>query len=803
MGNSLSLSGSKEITGEQLQLSSKEISIMSNELFKFMYSTWKPKDVWDIAEHPDKYVIAISDMITTQFHVLGYKTKDKRMGEIYFRKWDDLEPPMGSDTDLSAANARNDKSLTNIRDEVVARKLKKEISDRKKTRRTRAQAGFPIQKQNAEIIAFYFVRIFQILGAMLLVVKDIELPAYDKQTGEPVSSSRVNETREFARQLYPSQVGISGFKTPMSIDDRKKLEYAEAALRLSKEKRDSAVSVTTQTNSIAKPLVNKGTQAGGGNFDIKLALGPYEFLRYYLRKINDNDRLDFKNNGISDPGQNVYMFDKSRLLFFKYNRAPAEADKIDLKNGVEQEIGLPVKENGKVEIKFITITVTKLTFSLKTGSIVNELRGYIAPSGRGDSKKEVFPTDITISYEKQSREKPSTVTMKRIDTSSSLEIGIPYQIYEADNNLLDAYRGRLDPKDDFIEFLEMITLAYLRRKYNGITLLQLKTKSEAGEDESEGSSLEGSSKFSLKEPSNKSLKDVFSAMNKKEEYRPHCVARALQLLDSASLSNNFANGYGSSRICMTSLGKAVGQTNLSEYIPTKSLGQLYGKVNPTDYMNSMKVLAAFVQKSSTGAPVSLDDVSNFPGEKDDLLAAIQRLTKAFNIIYSDQKGFADIKNDIPVECTTEKGKELKIDRASQEFRDMKSASQQLLAYHLKSIIEISKFLKKIFNISQRGDGSWAVEGPKIELLFAGYETLDMLTNQARAILIDYYAGCEEIYQRGLTKWKDTRKTAADASKAKAPVVAAVIPSATSVVPADIKVTQADQSVKPILKNAGV
>ena len=64
---------------------------LKNELFRFMYSTWKPKDVWDIAEHPDKYVIAISDMITTQFHVLGYKTRDKRMGEIYFRKWDERD----------------------------------------------------------------------------------------------------------------------------------------------------------------------------------------------------------------------------------------------------------------------------------------------------------------------------------------------------------------------------------------------------------------------------------------------------------------------------------------------------------------------------------------------------------------------------------------------------------------------------------------------------------------------------------------------------------------------------------------
>jgi hypothetical protein len=120
---------------------------------------------------------------------------------------------------------------------------------------------------------------------------------------------------------------------------------------------------------------------------------------------------------------------------------------------------------------------------------------------------------------------------------------------------------------------------------------------------------------------------------------------------------------------------------------------------------------------------------------------------------------------------------------------MKSASQQLLSYHLKSIIEISKFLKKIFNISQRGDGSWKVEGPKVELLFAGYDTLNTLTNQARTILIDYYAGCEEIYQKGVTRWSETRQAAVDTSQGKE---GAVIPSAPKPTPVPV-----DPSVKPV------
>jgi hypothetical protein len=786
MGNSLSLSGTKEITGKQLQLSSKEISTMSSELFLFMYSSWKPKDVWDIAEHPDKYVIAISDMITTQFHVLGYKTRDKRMGEIYFRKWDDLEPPMGSETEMSVANSRNDRSLTNIRDSEVQKKLKIELSKRKSRRRQRAQSGFPIHKQNAEIIAFYFVRIFQILGAMLLVVKDIELPEYDEETGA-LKGKGEPKVRNFAK-YYPSQVTVPGFRPGPSLDDRRKLEYAEAALRLAQEKKG-----TTETPS---------TMSGGGKLiDTSTPLGPYEFLRYYLRKIDDNDKLDFKNNGIpfdkvmtsvESQGKTIYLIDKSRLLFFRYT-LPKDADAINLKNGIQQEFGLPVRVNNgtDVEIKFIKVKIDDIFFNdTERGERgLREIKGYSAPSKRGTYKKDVFPTDVIISYERSVGREKSAVEL-RIDekATSSPDTGIPYFIYKTENNLLDNLKSKYDEKEEFNKFLEEITLFYLVRLYPNIRLIKLKETFDAHTNTSDKNDESPLSK--LTGPSNKSLQDVFKAIKPDGGYRPHCVARALQLLDPASI-DNFALGSAVSNICKSSLGNSKEAASLSKYVPTRSLGQLYGKVNPTDYVNSMKVLSAFVQKDSVGNPMNVDDVSKFPGEKDDLQAAIQRLMKAYNPENTETvSSFDKIVSNIPKACgTKDSGNEIKIVKGSQEFRDMKSASQQLLAYHLKSIIEISKFLKKIFNISQRGDGSWKVEGPKVELLFAGYDTLNTLTNQARTILIDYYAGCEEIYQKGVTRWSETRQAAVDTSQGKE---GAVIPSAPKPTPVPV-----DPSVKPV------
>ena len=84
---SSSLSPPKTITNDELKEKSEDIRRMSNALFQFMYTKWEPKDVWEIANNPGKYVIAISDLITTQFHVLGYTRKDGKLGEIYFKEY--------------------------------------------------------------------------------------------------------------------------------------------------------------------------------------------------------------------------------------------------------------------------------------------------------------------------------------------------------------------------------------------------------------------------------------------------------------------------------------------------------------------------------------------------------------------------------------------------------------------------------------------------------------------------------------------------------------------------------------------
>ena len=685
---------------------------MSNALFQFMYTNWQPRDVWEIANDPSKYVIAISDMITTQFHVLGYKTKSGKIGEIYFQKWDALEPPMDKDQ-LTAANSRNSSSNN-----------AKVVEKRRSTRRQRSDKGYPAQKQNAEIIAFYFIRIFQLLGAMLLVVKDINIPGYDPGTGEELAGSIDNSKRNFAQQSH--QV-VSGFRPP--------------------------------------------TFKGGArdNFDTGMPLGPYDFLRYYLRRISSDDINRFKIKGITLNTAKEFMFNGSDTMLFEFTPYTGLSG-ITADNKTFQKIGVGVKTLSGNDKKYINISIKEIIFDVNHTE-ERVLQEYKAPSQREEKiRLSSYPLRLTLEYDVPG--KKSSVNITRVsDIPSNLNNGVEYQFSSDDTGLINFLKSQgMNVRTDFVKILENISMFYIKQTNASIETIKFEEKKKSSEEDES---------VSIRPPKNKSLETTFSELTGKN-YQPHCVARALQLLDPASI-NNFATGSAVSNVCKYAVGKKS-SAKLSEYVPTRSVGQLFGKINPLDHKASIEVLKAFAQKDSTGDPLTTDGVNNTPSEVTELQGAIKRLSTAFGVEYTNQNSLSSIELQISSKCDTakEKGKSILVDRNSPKFRDMKSASQQLLAYHLKQIIEISKFLKKIFNISQRPDGSWKVEGPKTELLFAGFETMNTLTDQARALLINYYSGCEEIYQRGLKSWEEGQKVAGDkAVSTNSPALGQVIGSASA------------------------
>jgi len=707
---------SDSMTGTQYRdsLQAKDLKNMSDALFQFMYSKWEVREIFDIAEHPGDYVIAVSDLITTQFHVLGYTTKRNKIGEIYFEKWEDLDPPKSS-SELSALQGKN---VT--RSSRLSSKLKKMTEKYGSSAVTKAEAGQKVHEQNARIIAFYFVRLFQILGSLLLVIKDDKgFPNVSPQTGTIVSDKMENSARAFTSQGYKV---LPVFKPQATVQQR------------------------------------GGSES---SFSSRTPLGIYEFLRYYLRSYDQEEVKRYQDDyGLSLP-QNLFKLAGSEILFFQYTPPKDIPDSIFVNpgtQGTEKEkqtfkIFLKSARSDKPNLESLDVYITK--FETDTGTV---LRGYDPPSKFSQSyeRYQRYPIEVTILIKNGSKSigNASFIKADSYKPENSYTNGLQYRLKEG--SIFAAVEGELDLTKDFVKILERLIIQSLRKLRPGEDFVKpvLTKKDEA--DKSPEAKLKDAHK------NNKGLYDIFNQLNGKNN-SPHCVARALDLLDAASINNikKDINGNdipATTRICDPSVKERI-----AEYIPLKTVGQLFGKlkvssvinVNEEEFKKALVVLDAFVNKTESKI-LDTDELKGIgqESEANDLSAAIARLTKAFhaNKENQDVKRFQDINLSKPSKCTT--SGPLSVQSGGPEYIELQRYAKRLLAYHLNNVIDITKFLKSIFNISQRADGSWKVEGPKTEILFAGFNVLDSLTDQARALLVNYYSGCEELYQKGVKVWID-------------------------------------------------
>jgi len=680
---------SKISSGKELLAQSKEVREMSNALFAFMFKSWSLKEVWEIANKPEDYVIALSELIEQQFHVIGYTTQRNQIGEIYFKQKDKLSPAgPGS-------------------------------------------PGYEKHKQNAQIIAFYFVRLFQIMGAMLLIVKDINFPKFDERT----KTNRYNIANTVTgRPMLDQQ--LARFKyTPIS-------------------------------------------QRGGGSFPKDIPLGPYEFLRKYLQKPSSEDIATYSSKFSAD------IKDKYKItgnLFFKYNfDIQADKARAQVKDYSKSTFYLLTKDSQTGSKVFKSKDVNIQAVNMGTGS----LPAYKTPTSLETGKeKELYPVSVNIGLPTSGTTKLHTAEFTRIDPKNDdWSSGADY--YISDGTKIEDILGRLDRKE-FEKVIQEVVLGAIRQENPNLRIYDFPAAEASTKPSNVGS-------IPDKIGSSSMINELLQGL--KAGQQPHCIARALQLLDSASIQA-YSPAGATTRICKFAVGDhksgSIGPVALDAYKPMKTVAQLFGKVNPANFKESQKVLEAFVGQTATTAPLGVSQLKSMHQDEEaaELAAALDRLAKAFE--FANKGGldsFSQIQVSRPSEC---KGNETVTIQNQQTTLQMQAAAQQLFAYHINQSIEISRFLKKIFNISEiPGDNGprSKVEGPKAEILFAGFPVLDELTKQARALLIDYYSGCEEIYQGGLKAWKasDEVKSVpmASAPMASAPMASAyaAVPSASAAVP---------------------
>jgi hypothetical protein len=583
--------------------------------------------------------------------------------------------------------------------------------------------GIVQQRENSKIIAFYFVRLFQILGAMLMVVKDISYPELDSE-GRTVD---LGMPKEGAR-AYVNQPGavLARFKPPSQ---------------------------------------RGGYAQHGGSAPKTLALGPYDFLRYYMNPISGETISAYKAKyGIDLSNPNLFQITTN--LFIEYT-TPSQLPSIVSATGPgsQQRLKLLITPSPgqRPILRDQDIAVVNLiSFS--------ELKGYISPSEKGGVEQfNRYPTllsfNLKVSADSSRSSDFNNITVSKTDTVDSkdnFDNGAAYK-FETGTGIARTILGEfsdLDPTKNFKEILEKIVFRSIQRKDPAVSLYKIK---DADSDRKSDDSTAGIGK-PIGKMSNPAIDEIYKYIQKPgPERQPHCIARALQLIDTSTIKK-YAPTSGVTSVCKFVIGDTKTSTDAYSHVPLKSVSQLFGKVDPVKFKESLNVIEAFVGSSAKMTSLSVDELK--PTQKDeseDLAAALERLAKAFEFVHTNPvKSFKEIELKKPAECTTDEALTVK---NQQVVLQMQSVAQQLLAYHINHTIEISKFLKVIFNIKQNPDGTWKVEGPKTEILYAGFAVLDQLTDQARDLLIDYYSGCEELYQKGLKSWKDSAKALAPAASA--------------------------------------
>jgi hypothetical protein len=686
---------SKITSGKELVASTKEVREMANSLFRFMYDEFGEKEIMDMATEPEKYVIALSDLITAKFEVLGYITKQNQVGEIYFSTYDDLNPRISKPEIINSEKVRLQEN----------------------------------QRQYAMIIAFYYVRLFQILGSLLIVIKDLkwEIPG------------------------RPGDVALN-------IAARQAPAYA------------------------GRPILQQGTvlprwqSAQQGGAISEPALGAYEFLRYYLEPKNTTDI--FNKYYPKPDNANAILFKITPNLYFEFDPTTKQTGitSADDKNTGKFILLVKAPGSGNLELAKFEIKITSISNTvpfitpkdLTSGSQISNffpLTERVEIKNRGQTK--TFDIEFFLERASIQSQEISQVSKGAKYTVKDLKNGGYITIVSA---LLEKNRSGVK---NLAKILERSLLVY----YNSIT----NTNYEFGVTERERENIPisqrkiGQLKESLKNPL---LDEPYKLMKKGtqvkegeqlEAFQPHCISRALQLLDSKSIQDLLPTDAKTS-VCKFSIGDKVGSLTLGQYVPTKTLSQLYGKVNPADFKKSEVVLRAFVQ-TTTSSPSGLLSVAQLKTadqkeEADDLQSAIDRLNKAFNYLQDTLPvvdGILSIPVPKPKACKTSEGD---INVGSQPTAlEMQGYAQQMLAFHVNQSTEISKFLESIFDIKKdSATGRWIAKGPKQEYMFAGFPVMDQLTKQARELLVDYYSGCETLYQKGVKSWSESQPKSTGANR---------------------------------------
>ena len=740
-----SLSLTERIKSEkELLLKTDDISKMADSLFKFMFTRQEENEIWEIIDKPEDYIIALSTMIEKQFRVIGFTTKEGKPGEIYFLR---MKKGAGSGSDADSGCQPEYKTPAGMSPQEATGYRSTQLKD------------------HSKIIAFFYVRIFQILGSLLFIIKDIKL-----NNNVPRTSNLIRPYTQY-------------------------------------------------------PDVPRFVQSGGGLSTDK-PIGPYEFLRRYLTPVtpemmNRFSYLRGKTNIYSLATNLFFEFNKpDTITTYDINNTDSltEAGKFILSSSSgEKVIKIRIANTHKItSVSSVPLdNLSGLEDAQLTALAYNSLILVLKYAPTGGARPTSAANEITL------RIRSSTPNQEIVP--SNVKSGLKYEFYASNdspevNFILQSFGSKGVTDEAFKQIIESAALFAVLKIDNTVKFAVSPEKAEkAANKVSKVGEAINPDKIKIR-----TIKEIYTKLKIGEKaadgkitmYEPHCIARAKQLLDPFSIegtrleTKEFKEAYGefpTTDICKFTAPDIKEDKSLADYIPTKIFAQLWGKIDGIDESQHkpieeyIKILEAFVGSSSGGEsstkPLDMKELEKQKGEQNSLKDALATLSKAFKsdnttAAAATATSFSDIKFKKSEKCKNVSGsfdiKPDSVDSVDSTIRDLRDVSQELLGYHVKTTKKITEFLKKLFKMEHMGDGTWKVIGIDKNVLFGGFPVLNSYTDIARDLLTEYYSGCETIYQKGVEKWNSHKKDAA-AAPVPVPVAGAPVAGAAAPVPVPVPV----------------
>lgn len=619
-----------------------------------------------------------------------------------------------------------------------------------------------LKSNYCKVLAFYYIRLFQIVGALALSIQDSTLPTrdyigtrsqIDKQVDiKPSINPLIPEKKPFFKWFGGAIAGYEFMNSYLEVKDISNNEYFFLPAKQQIYDYNQKKYVDKSRDKLESLLVDEDKQASKYIFRHLVMNIRFDFTRKGNRIIIDNifkegnqllnakikKESSVQTNGslrIDETRQDLYDY---IIDVYKTIKGLSQSDTINI---LKQLRYLDTNSNDTISrIRGTSITISKMELKNPNPIFMYSVEKVIS----GKKILIEFKFNLIISKDKDFYSisfkdlfTPSKDFIIPDDAKKSIEGRVTN--FRLDNNYTMKSVSNSDVDPDELKSNRQDIPTFLQKKFDKLTNTIIQNI-ELGI----GKLKEGYQQPTIDTKVDDLLKytELWSKLSSDSPVKSFCVARALQLLNLSGLSQNIPD----------SIKPLVYDTKF-ELIENKSLPK---PSEPITSIISFKALDN-LYKSPTGilGTITKEPTDYLPEDK-------TRETSLQNLIQSFGQT-ADNLSKVIEESSTLDTPILDKKQDSEKIRILREKAKTLFQKQFDHTNAVLKLLKKIFNIN----GS--IITLNTNLASQGIRGLETIAQEARDLLSAYYAGCQTTYAEGvgeLTKPKPKNITMKNSNKNK-------------------------------------